>query len=70
MLRVLKPGRKLAFAVWHLPKCNPFFYTLSQVIERYIDSPPLGPDAPEAFRFAVSGRLRKVLVEAGAIASS
>jgi SAM-dependent methyltransferase len=67
MLRVLKPGRKLALAVWHLPESNPFFYTLSQVMERYIDLPPLEPDAPEAFRFAAPGRLRGVLGEAGAI---
>ena len=70
MLRVLQPGRKLALAVWHLPEFNPFFCTLSQVLERYIESPPLGPDAPEAFRFAASGRLREILDEAGAIASS
>jgi ubiquinone/menaquinone biosynthesis C-methylase UbiE len=70
MLRVLKPGRKLALAVWHLPESNPFFYTLSQVIERYVDSPPVAPDAPDAFRFASSGRLREVLGQAGAIASS
>jgi SAM-dependent methyltransferase len=68
MLRVLKPGRKLALAVWHLPKSNPFFYTLSEVLERYIDLPPLEPDAPEAFRFAGPGRLRGVLGEAGAVA--
>ena len=70
MLRVLKPGRKLALAVWHLPESNPFFYTLSQVIERYVDSQPPAPDAPDAFRFAGSGRLLEVLCEAGAIASS
>jgi hypothetical protein len=38
------------------------------VIERYLDSPPLEPDAPEALRFAAPGRLRGVLGEAGAIA--
>lgn len=69
MLRVLKPGRNLAFAVWHLSESNPFFYTLSQVIERYVDSAPLEPDAPDAFRFAASGKLRKVLDEAGAVSS-
>jgi SAM-dependent methyltransferase len=70
MLRVLKPGRKLALAVWHLAEANPFFYTLSRALERYVDSPPLAPDAADAFRFANSGRLREVLDEAGAIASS
>jgi SAM-dependent methyltransferase len=69
MLRVLKPGRKLALAVWHLAETNPFFYTLSQVIERHVDAPP-APDAPDPFRFAGPGKLRDVLGEAGAMAPS
>ncbi len=68
MLRVLKPGRKLTLAVWHFAERNPFFNTLSRVIERYVDSPPLAPDAPDAFRFASPGKLRDVLAEAGAMA--
>jgi SAM-dependent methyltransferase len=70
MLRVLKPGRKLALAVWHFAERDPFFYTLSRVIERYVDSPPAAPDAPDAFRFASPGKLRDVLAEAGAMARS
>jgi ubiquinone/menaquinone biosynthesis C-methylase UbiE len=67
MLRVLKPGRKLALAVWHFAERNPFHYTLSRVIERYVDSPPLAPDALDAFRFARPGKLKEVLAEAGAM---
>src|SRR3984893_7961056 len=70
MLRVLKPGKKLALAVWHFADRNPFHYTLQRVIERYVDSPPLAPDAPDAFRFASPGKLRDVLAEAGAMAPS
>ena len=70
MLRVLKPNRKLALAVWYLAEANPFFHVLSRVIERYVDSPPPEPDAPDAFRFAPSGKLQKVLSDAGATASS
>jgi ubiquinone/menaquinone biosynthesis C-methylase UbiE len=69
ILRVLKPGRKLALAVWHFAERNPFFYTLSRVIERYVDSPPSAPDAPDAFRFADAAKLRDVLGEAGAMAT-
>jgi len=68
MLRVLKPGRNLALAVWHFAERNPFFYVLSRVIEQYVDSPPPAPDAPDAFRFAEPGKLVGVLSEAGAIA--
>lgn len=67
MLRVLKPGRKLAFAVWHLAESNPFFHAVSRVMARYFDAPPPQPDAPDAFRFAASGKLRKLLNDAGAI---
>ena len=66
MLRVLKPGRKLALAVWHFAENNPFHYALARVIERFVDSPPPAPDAPDAFRFASPGKLRGVLAEAGA----
>lgn len=34
MLRVLKPGKKLALAAWYLAEENPFFYTPSRAIER------------------------------------
>ena len=70
MLRVLKPGRKLAFSAWHFAERNPFHHALSRVIERYVDSPPPAPDAPDAFRFASPGKLRDVLLQAGAIAPS
>ena len=70
LLRVLKPGRELSLAAWHFADTNPFFYTLSRVMDRFVDSPPLAPDAPEAFRFATPGKLREVLTEAGAMAAS
>jgi ubiquinone/menaquinone biosynthesis C-methylase UbiE len=70
MLRVLKPGRELALAAWHFADRNPFFYTLSRVMERFVDSPPLAHDAPDAFRFSTPGKLRDVLTEAGAFAPS
>jgi len=70
MLRVLKPGRKLALAVWHLAENNPFHYALSRVIDRYVESPPLAPDALDAFRFATPGKLRTILMEAGAMSVS
>jgi len=70
MLRVLKPGRKLALAVWHFAEKNPFHFALSRVMDRYVDSPPLDPEAPDAFRFAPLGKLMEVFSEAGAVARS
>ena len=70
MLRVLKPGKKLALAVWHGVEKNPFFYTTSRVFERFIESPRPAPDAPEPFRFAAPGKLQDVFREAGAISPS
>jgi SAM-dependent methyltransferase len=70
ILRVLKPGRKFALAVWHLAEKNPFFYTVSRVIERHMGSAPPAPGAADAFRFATPGELVDVLSAAGAIAPS
>ena len=68
MLRVLKPGRKLALAVWNFADTNPFFYTVSRAVERHAPSPPPEPDAPDAFRFAMPGKLRDLMGEAGVVA--
>lgn len=70
MLRVLKPGQKVALAVWHFAENNPFFYAVSQVVNQFVDSPPPAPDAPDAFRFASPGKLQGVLAEAGAVSTS
>jgi ubiquinone/menaquinone biosynthesis C-methylase UbiE len=64
-LRVLKPEGKLALAVWGPVERNPFFYALERVLERYIETPPPVPGAPNAFRFARPGELRDVLMESG-----
>ena len=68
MLRVLRPGRKLALAVWHFADRNPFHYSLSRVVDRFIDPPPVAPDAPDAFRFATPGKLVETCGQAGVVA--
>src|SRR5215468_12003364 len=65
MLRVLKPGGKLALAAWGLPERNPFHYVVADVLDRYVPEEPVPPDSPDAFRFAVTGKLLKVLNAAG-----
>lgn len=70
MLRVLKPGGRIAMAVWHFAERNPFHYTLSRIVERYVDSPTPAPDSPDAFRFAAPGKLLTILSNSGAAATS
>jgi ubiquinone/menaquinone biosynthesis C-methylase UbiE len=65
ILRVLKPGGRLALAVWHSAEKNPFDSVVSQVVARYVESPPPEPGALEMFRFAKSGDLMLVLLAAG-----
>jgi hypothetical protein len=67
MLRVLKPGARMAFAVWSNRQSNPFFYILTEVLSRFIESPPEDPDAPGAFRFAEPTKLARFLNQAGAV---
>jgi hypothetical protein len=72
MLRVLKPGRKLALAVWHFAERNPFHYALSRVIEPSNSMSIRHHLRPmrDAFRFASPGKLRDVLAESGAMVPS
>src|SRR5262245_24657365 len=66
MLRVLKPGRTMSFAVWHYLDNNPFHYCLARIVDRFAPEAELPPDAPSAFRFARPGKLRSIVGEAGA----
>ena len=65
MRRVLKPGGRLALAVWHHARDNPFHSIIADIVARYAESPPPEPDAPDAFRFAPPGKLLQVAREAG-----
>jgi SAM-dependent methyltransferase len=67
MLRVVKPGRRLALAVWHSADRNPFHHILSNIVDRYVDPSKITTDSWDAFRFAPARKLLEVLVEAGAI---
>ena len=66
MLRVTRPGGRLALAVWHKSEINPFCYVVTNVMAQHVDSPAADPHAPNAFRFAETGKLANVLTEAGA----
>lgn len=66
MLRVTKPSGALAFVVWGANERNPFTWSVTNVISRYVSEPPADPDAPGAFRFAEPGKLARLLTETGA----
>jgi ubiquinone/menaquinone biosynthesis C-methylase UbiE len=66
MLRVTEPGGTISLAVWHKSELNPFANRITNVISRYVETPPTDPDAPGAFRFAELGKLANILSEAGA----
>jgi ubiquinone/menaquinone biosynthesis C-methylase UbiE len=66
MLRVTKPNGALALVVWHKSELNPFLHLVTDVLSRYVETPPPDPDAPGAFRFAEPGVLAHILREAGA----
>ena len=67
MLRVIKPGGTIWLAVWHKSEANPYSYRVMEVIDRYIETPPVDADALGAFRFAERGKLAAILAEAGAM---
>jgi ubiquinone/menaquinone biosynthesis C-methylase UbiE len=65
-LRVVRNDGCVSFAVWGPEEANPFFSTLNDVFDRFVESPTQDPDAPDAFRFAVPGKLAGILKNAGA----
>ncbi len=65
-LRVILEEGYVSFVVWGLKEVNPFFSTVTDVMDRFVVSPPEDPDAPDAFRFAVPGKLAGILANAGA----
>jgi ubiquinone/menaquinone biosynthesis C-methylase UbiE len=67
ILRVLRPRRRVAFAVWSFADNNAFHYVLSRIIDKYVEPVPASPDAPDAFRYAAPGKLRAILDQAAAV---
>jgi ubiquinone/menaquinone biosynthesis C-methylase UbiE len=65
-LRIVLEDGCVAFAVWGPKQANPFFSTITDVIDRFLEIPPQDPDAPDAFRFAVPGKLAGILEQADA----
>jgi ubiquinone/menaquinone biosynthesis C-methylase UbiE len=65
-LRVIVKNGNVSFVVWGPKEANPFFSTVTDVIDRFVEVPREDSDAPEAFRFAPSNKLAGILKNAGA----
>jgi ubiquinone/menaquinone biosynthesis C-methylase UbiE len=65
-LRVVHKDGCVTFAVWGPKEANPFFSTITDVIDQFVEIPPQDPIAPDAFRFAVPGKLAGILEQADA----
>src|SRR4029453_4672365 len=65
-LRVIRNGGYVSFVVWGSKEANPFFSTVTDVVDRFSESPEEDPNAPDPFRFAIPGKLAGILENAGA----
>lgn len=65
MARVLKPGGRLAVAVWDHPSKSPFLSVGGRAAGQFFPPPPPDPSAPGAFRFSKLPELEALLGGAG-----
>jgi SAM-dependent methyltransferase len=63
--RVLKPGGRLAAAVWDTPDANPWATVLQRVIVELGHAEPPSPGGPGMFALSREGLLAELLAEAG-----
>jgi ubiquinone/menaquinone biosynthesis C-methylase UbiE len=65
MARVLKPGGRIAAAVWNVPEKNFWVTAIMGAINRNMELPAPPPDAPGMFRCAKDGYLTNLFEQAG-----
>jgi SAM-dependent methyltransferase len=64
-LRVVRNEGRVSFVVWAPKEANPFFSSVTDVIDDFVEVPDEDPDAPDAFRFALAGKFAGMLETAG-----
>ena len=65
MVRVLKPGGKIATSVWNVLEKNFWITAILETISRHIDLPAPLPGAPGMFRCAKEGLISDLFLQAG-----
>ena len=65
MVRVLKPGGRLATSVWYVPEKNFWVTAIMGNINKNMELPPPTPGAPGMFRCAKNGMLAEIFANAG-----
>lgn len=65
MVRVLKPGGKIATAVWNVPEKNFWVTATMGTINRNMELPPALPGSPGIFRCAKDGLISDIFLQAG-----
>ena len=65
MVRVLKPGGKIAVSVWNVPEKNFWVTAITEAINRNMDLPAPQPGAPGIFRCAQEGLIADIFLQAG-----
>lgn len=65
MVRVLKPGGRIAIAVWGVPEKNFWVTAIMETIQKNMDLPTPPPDAPGMFRCAKDGFISDLFSKAG-----
>lgn len=65
MVRVLKPGGKIATSVWNVPEKNFWITATMGTINKNMDLPSQPPGAPGMFRCAQDGFISDIFLQAG-----
>ena len=65
MLRVLKPGGRIATSVWNAPEKNFWVTATMGTINKLMELPPPPPGAPGMFRCAKPGLMKEIFEKAG-----
>ncbi len=65
MVRVLKPGGRMATSVWNVPEKNFWVTAIMGTINKNMELPPPPPGAPGMFRCAKDGLIPDIFLQAG-----